>query len=93
MKLRGLAVIGTVCRTLLVVFLACGYAMADEVILKNGDRLTGKVTEVKDGVLTLETSYSEPIKLQFEAVEKMIQLVLSSVLKFCEVPQLIFLEQ
>lgn len=71
MKLRGLAVIGTVCRTLLVVFLACGYAMADEVILKNGDRLTGKVTEVKDGVLTLETSYSEPIKLQFEAVEKM----------------------
>jgi putative salt-induced outer membrane protein YdiY len=47
------------------------HAIADEVVLENGDRLTGRIVEVKDGILTLETSYSEPIKLKFEAVREM----------------------
>lgn len=46
-------------------------AFADEVILANGDRLTGTITEIKENVLILETAYSDPIKLKFEAVQQM----------------------
>ena len=56
---------------ILVLLAVTGPAIADEVILPNGDRMTGKITEIKDGILTLETSYSEPVKLKFEAVQKM----------------------
>ena len=59
------------CQVLLLLFLMSAYVLAGEVILANGDRLTGKILEVKDGILTLETDYSEPVKLKFEAVEKM----------------------
>ena len=59
---------------LLLVFIASSQALADEVILTNGDRLTGKIVEIRDGVLTLETGYSEPVKLKFEAVQQMSSL-------------------
>jgi putative salt-induced outer membrane protein YdiY len=52
-------------------FLISGHALAGEVVLMNGDRLTGKILEIKDSILTLQTNYSEPIKLKFEAVQKM----------------------
>jgi preprotein translocase subunit YajC len=55
---------------LLLIFLS-NYARADEVILTNGDKLTGKIIEIKEGVLTLETNYSEPIKITYESVQKM----------------------
>jgi putative salt-induced outer membrane protein YdiY len=54
-----------------LIFALSGYAIADEVWLKNGDRLSGTIVEIKEGILTLETSYSEPVKLKFEAVQKM----------------------
>jgi putative salt-induced outer membrane protein YdiY len=59
------------CLVLILVFFVSGYALADEVVLKNGDRLSGKILEIKDGVLTLETSYSEPIILKFDEVLQM----------------------
>ena len=52
-------------------FILSEHALADEVWLTNGDRLTGKIVEIKEGTLTLETSFSEPVKLKFEAVQKM----------------------
>lgn len=55
----------------ILVFLAATYAVADEVILRNGDSLTGKIIGIKEGVLTLETSYSEPIKIKYEEVREM----------------------
>lgn len=55
--------------TLVVLFYNC--AVADEVILVNGDRLSGRIVSIADGILTLETSYSEPVKLKFEAVDRM----------------------
>ena len=61
----------SLCQALLLVFLLTGHALADEVILRNGGRLTGKIVAINDGVLTLETGYSEPVKLQFEAVQQM----------------------
>lgn len=71
MKLQGVSAFWQMCQVMFLVFFVCGYSLADEVILTNGDRLSGKILEIKDGVLTLETSFSEPIKLQFEAVQQM----------------------
>lgn len=62
---------GRLCQVVFLVFFLSGYSQADEVILTNGDKLSGKIVEVKDGILTLETSYSEPIKVKFEAVQQM----------------------
>ena len=67
----GSALFCRIYQVLFLLFLFSGHVLADEVILTNGDRLTGKILEVKDGILTLETDYSEPIKLKFEAVQKM----------------------
>ena len=67
----GFAGFWQVCRVMVLVFLCSGHVLADEVVLNNGDRLTGRIAEIKDGVLTLETSFSEPVKLQFEAVQQM----------------------
>ena len=58
------------CFVVLLLFCFSGHGLADEVVLSNGDRLTGKIIEVRDGVLTLETGYSEPIKLKFEVVQE-----------------------
>ncbi len=68
---RGFVAFCWMCQVMLMVFLCSGFALADEVILTNGDRLSGKIIDVRDGILTLETGYSEPVKLKFEAVEKM----------------------
>lgn len=40
------------------VFLCLPFVRADEVIMRNGDRLTGKVVRQSEGVLKLETSYA-----------------------------------
>lgn len=56
---------------MLLLFLVYGNAGADEIVLANGDRLSGKIVGIKEGVLTLETSYSEPVKLKFEAIQQM----------------------
>ncbi|GMR03433.1 MAG: DUF481 domain-containing protein [Thermodesulfovibrionia bacterium] len=43
---------------------------ADEILLKNGDRLTGNVKVMSGEILTIETEYSEPIKIQIDKVER-----------------------
>ncbi|RPJ21290.1 MAG: DUF481 domain-containing protein, partial [Desulfobacteraceae bacterium] len=54
MKAKGVSIILTV----LFVVLAWGQASADEVWLKNGDRLTGKVVSLDAGTLVFKTSYA-----------------------------------
>ncbi len=71
MKKRILVAFRSVCLVLILLCIGSRYAVADEVNLVNGDRLTGKIIELKDGILTLETGYSEPVKLKFEAVRQM----------------------
>ena len=71
MEKRRKAAYWRICLVGVLIFLSSGNVFADEVILTNGDRLTGKIVEIKEGVLTLETSFSEPVKLQFEAVQQM----------------------
>lgn len=68
---KGYGLFGMFCLIVTVVVLFYDCAMADEVILVNGDRLSGKIVSITDGILTLETSYSEPVKLKFEAVDRM----------------------
>lgn len=44
-------------------------ADADQIILKNGDRLTGTVVRVEKGVLTLKTDYAEKLEINADAVQ------------------------
>jgi hypothetical protein len=67
----GSALFCRIYQVLFLLFLFSGHVLADEVILTNGDRLTGEILEIKDGILTLETDYSDPIKLKFGMVQQM----------------------
>jgi len=51
-----------------VFVLAAVGAADDEVKLKNGDRLTGKVTSLAGGKLVLETAHSGPLKIDWAQV-------------------------
>ena len=64
MRGRDIAILFTV----LLVFLTCGSAYADEVWLKNGDRLTGKVVSLDGGTLTFKTSYAGDLSIKWEEV-------------------------
>lgn len=44
-------------------------ALADQILLKNGDRLTGTVVKAEQGVLTLKTAYAEKLEIQADAVQ------------------------
>ncbi len=45
-----------------------GAAVADEIILENGDRLTGTVEKAEAGVVILKTDYSKPIEIQMSKI-------------------------
>ena len=44
--------------------------LGDEVVLENGDKLTGVIKKVENGILVIETGYSEPIKIKFSKVKR-----------------------
>jgi len=44
-------------------------AEADEIRMKNGDRITGKVVSAKEGKLTLETSYAGKIDIAMDKIK------------------------
>lgn len=55
----------------LATFLISGNAVADELWLQNGDRITGKVVSLKEGVLVYKTSYAGKLSIQWEEVAKL----------------------
>jgi len=59
------------CRFVLMICLAgfCGTAGADEVVLKNGDRLTGKVKHLVDGKLVLESELAGTVTIEISNVQ------------------------
>lgn len=63
--IRGILIIYT---AFLVIFNA-GFVCADEIMLENGDRLTGTVTGLEKGVLTFATDYSEPVKIKTSKIK------------------------
>jgi putative salt-induced outer membrane protein YdiY len=52
----------------LLLFLICSQVCADEVWLKNGDHLTGKVVSLDGGVLRFKTSYAGDLSIKWEEV-------------------------
>lgn len=68
--------------TAVVVLLIWCPALADEVWLKNGDRLTGKVVSLEEGTLLLSTTYAGDVSINWEEVanlktEEPIKIILS----------------
>lgn len=56
------------CMVAVAAVLCCGAAWADEVWLKNGDRLTGKVLSMEGGALTFKTSYAGDLTIKWGEV-------------------------
>jgi putative salt-induced outer membrane protein YdiY len=54
--------------TVILVLLTSGQARADEVWLKNGDRLTGKVLSLESSTLVFKTTYAGDISIKWEEV-------------------------
>ena len=46
--------------------------LADEVILENGDKLTGTVVKVEGGKLTLKTDYAGSVQIQVEKIKRIV---------------------
>ncbi len=53
---------------LLLILLTVSQASADEVILQNGDRLTGTLVSAKEGKLTFNTPYAGDIAIAMDAI-------------------------
>jgi putative salt-induced outer membrane protein YdiY len=66
----------TICRTrsvqrrlLLACLAAAGvHAQADQVMLKNGDRITGRVLHKADGILSVDTGYAGKLEIKWDEV-------------------------
>lgn len=56
---------------LILSLLFAATAWADEVYIKNGDRLTGTIVKMEDRVLTLQTDYGGEIKVDWGKVERL----------------------
>ncbi len=63
---RQASVFGLLCQALLLT--SCLAAFADEVHLVNGDRITGEVKTMENGVLSLATAYAGEVKVSWAEV-------------------------
>ncbi len=64
--------LGMVLMSIVFFFLTVDGAIADKVILENGDILTGTVEKVLEGKLTLKTDYAGSIEIQMGKVKQII---------------------
>ncbi len=55
---------------LLSVFAFCSALFADQVVLKNGDRLTGTITKSDDKTLLIKTEFAGEVTVQWPAVQE-----------------------
>jgi len=66
-----------------LMLLTVGNAMADELWLKNGDHITGKVIRMENKILVFKTSYAGDVSIKWGEIanirtDKPIQMVLSN---------------
>ncbi len=54
-----------------LILLAAGMGWADEVIMKNGDRIQGKVVSMTQGKLIFKTTYAGEITIKWDQVQKL----------------------
>jgi len=64
MKRFGVTLVG------LLMLLGSGPGWADEVVLENGNVLTGTIEKVEGGKLILKTDYSAPVEIQVSKIKK-----------------------
>jgi len=57
------------CVFALLVILFSSFALADSVVLTNGDRLTGTITKSDQKSLTLKTEYADDITIKWSAIQ------------------------
>lgn len=67
MKRYAAGIIGA---SVLASFLMIGKTGADELVLENGNVITGKVTKLEKGVVTVTTDFSEPLSVQTSKVRR-----------------------
>jgi putative salt-induced outer membrane protein YdiY len=53
----------------LSVFVFCSAVFADQIVLKNGDRLTGTITKSDDKTLLIKTEFAGDVTVQWSAVQ------------------------
>ncbi|HXY04487.1 MAG TPA: DUF481 domain-containing protein, partial [Terriglobales bacterium] len=53
-----------------VLIFSCSFLFADQVVLKNGDHLSGTITKSDQKSLTLKTDYADDIKIQWNAIQE-----------------------
>lgn len=51
-----------------ILLFICNFSWADEIFLKNGDRISGKILNMKDSKLFISTSYSGEISITWQEV-------------------------
>jgi putative salt-induced outer membrane protein YdiY len=67
-SMQGIAAVAL----LTMVLISPGFVSADEVILENGDRLTGTVVKMENDVLTLKTDYSpQPVEIKAAKIKQL----------------------
>lgn len=57
--------------SLAVFFFSAGPLLADEILLQNGDRLTGTLVKAEGGKVTLKTDYAGEIQIPVEKIKKL----------------------
>jgi len=57
-------------KSVVILLLLCAIpALADQVVLKNGDRLTGSITKSDGKVLVIKTDYAGDVTVKFDAIQ------------------------
>lgn len=60
----------TVLLTALIILLECPLLFGDQIVLTNGDRLTGSVVSSDGKALNLKSDFAGDVKIQWDAIEK-----------------------
>ena len=60
-----------------IVVLLCPQLLADQVVLKNGDRLTGNIVNSDGKTLTLKSEFAGEVKIQWDAITEITSSQLS----------------
>ena len=76
-----------------LMLLAVGEAMADELWLKNGDHITGKVIRMENKILVFKTSYAGEVPIKWGEIanirtDEPIQMVLATKFRPMGLPHL-----
>jgi len=56
-----------------LIFLGTLNAFADDITLKNGDRVSGRIVEISDDSVTIETEYAGKLKIERSFISKIVE--------------------